>query len=1171
VSVFLGSARLPVSVLPEGDASGRWQGVARVVDVWKVNDRWWRGPEHEVSRQYFELLLQSGRRAVIFRDLLQDQWYLQNEWNHEIDPASEFPRGRPLNPKTAQYAELHCHTAYSFKDGASAIDDLLLEAKRLGLSALAITDHNNLCGAMRWAQAGKALGIKVIIGVEVTLASGHHLTLLAETAAGYSNICELVTRSYFDGKRLDPRLNPELLAKHAEGVICLSGCRQSELSQLALTGDMEAARAVAEKYARWFGKKNYFVELEQNLVKGDTARNRRLAHIAREAGVGIVATNNVHYHTPERHRLNDCLASREQEPDGTVKVLTLEQSRAQRRPNNEACLKSPAQMAHLFDSPVFGHYPEAVRNTVRIANRCSFDLTDAGIYRFPDYPGIPEGQTEISYLRSVCEQAARRKYGGLLPHVVKRLDRELALIEKHRLAGFFLTYYDIAKVAREVQEDLGLVPRGLPLEERPPGRGRGSSVAMVVCYLLGLSHIDPLQFDLRIERFLPDTLTGPPDIDLDFPRAIREELILRVHEQWGDYRAVLTGAHATYKLAGAVELAGKVLGIPKREWERLSDGLDNDSSASSFVERLRENPDFRERLASQLWQDFVSLVSDLIGLPKNLMQHSGGMVLGAGPLSRTVPVLPGGIEDRLILQWDKNDGDDAGFVKIDFLALGALSQMDESVGLILQRHEGPLDITRIDFTDQHVYDSICSGDTVGTFQIESAAQRQTVIRLRPRNLVQLAWEVAAVRPGVGVNDGVSVFIRRHNGEPWDFDHPRERKALERTYGVPIYQDQLEELAREVASFNSGEASAMRKAYTRPDASKQVPHWRKKFIEGAMANGVPEETAVKIVNKFTGHYQFPESHAYAFAVTAFQLQWLKVYYPLEFFVGLFNNQPMGFYNLESLKEDAKRHGVKLLNPDANRSGVKAVIDNGQIRAGFAHVLGVGEERAQEWIVDQRDIFGPYKSLADFVYRTGLSRAQLEALCRAGAFDCFASYPESPNRLDLLWEIGVLHRPLNKQGALRLPVEQDLIRFNEQAELDLMLGEYEALGFHPGKHIMELLRPELLLKESSDGLPLLSSAQLQKVPEDQRVRVAGLRFRLQHPNDNVYFMGLEDEFGHMELLLWPAVFKHVKSALIGSKILTVTGVVSRREGTLTVEVDNVTAVAVPAPELVTKDFS
>lgn len=1184
--VQLGRSRLPATIVTGKGRASKRRTVERVLDVWKVDDRWWRGPDQRVSRRYFELLLNSGRREVAFHDLARDAWFLQNDWNYPIDPVGELPRGRSLDPKTANYAELHCHSAYSFKDGASSIDDLLAEAKARGLKAIAITDHNNLCGAMRWAQAGKDFEIQVIIGVEVTLTSGHHLTLLAETEAGYSNISQLVTHSYFDGSREDPRLNPERFADHTEGVICLSGCRDSELSELVLKNDLEGAHAVASKYRALFGKSNYFIELQQNLIKGDTARNRRLAHIASQVGVGIVATNNAHYATQDRHELNDCLVSRQPKPDGTVQVLNLEQSRDQRRRNSEFYLKSPAQMAWLFDSPVFGHYPEAIRNTVRIAERCQFDLTEAEIYQFPDYPNTPPGHTESTYIRQLCHDAAIRKYGELTPRVIERLEKELRLVEHHGLTGFFLTYYDIAKLAREVQEELDLVPKGLPLEERPPGRGRGSSVAMLLCYLLGLSHIDPLEFDLRIERFLSDELVGVPDIDLDFSRAIREELILRVHERWGNYRAVLTGAHATYKLPGAIELIGKTLGIPDRDLTRLRDGRENTSSASNFVEQLQETPHFRDRLKSPVWRHLVRLVGELEGLPKYLMQHSGGMVLGANPLSQLAPVQPGAIEDRLVWQWDKNDGDDAGTVKIDFLALGALSQMDEAIGLILQRHEKPLDITRIDFTDQAVYDSICSGDTIGTFQIESAAQRQTVIRLNPRNLVELAWEVAAVRPGVGVNDGVSTFIRRKNGELWEFDHPLEEKALVRTFGVVLFQDQLEELARYVAGMSSGEASAMRKAYTQSEASRKARYWRNRFIEGAIGRGVPEDIAIKIVNKFTGHYQFPESHAYAFAVTAFQLQWLKVYYPLEFFIGLFNNQPMGFYNLESLKEDAKHHGIRVLNPDVNHSGVKANIENEQIRAGLIHVKGIGEGGAKangkesaekirtdtaNWIIDSRDIFGPYKSIADFVYRTGLSRKQLKNLCKAGALDCLAANPENPNRVDMLWEIGLLHRPLNRQGVLKLPVDQDLIRFDEQAEIDKMLGEYESLGFHPGKHIMEVLRPEIEMEESTVDLPVISSGRLKAVPEGQRVKIAGLRYRLQHPNADAYFMGIHDEDGDVELILWPGVFKQVKYALTGSKILVVTGTVSRREGTLTVIVDNVIPVAVEAPKLKTKDWS
>ncbi|MDA1258099.1 MAG: DNA polymerase III subunit alpha, partial [Chloroflexi bacterium] len=901
------------------------------------------------------------------------------------DDAILTPRRPP------PYAELHCHSNYSFKEGASHTSELLIEAQALGMSALAITDHDNLCGVMEFAQAAKGVGIKPIIGVEVSLASGHHLTLLAENAEGYRNISLLTTRAHMDpperpGTRngsgvVQPALDPALLAQHASGVICLSGCRHGQISELVLAGGPESlreARRLAAVYRDWFGADNFFLELQQNLVSGDTERNRLMAGIGADLGIPIVATNNAHYHARERSHLNDVLMAIQHNK-------SLEETHRERRANDQFYLKPPGEMAALFAA-----YPEAIENTVRIADRCDFDLTSAKVYDFPDYD-VPDGHTQTGWLRKLCEEAAVRKYGEVSAPVRERLDEEMALLEKHNLAGFVLQYYEIIKIAREVQEDLGLVEPGLPLEENPPGRGRGSSVSMLVGYLIGLSHIDPLEFGLKLDRFLPDAdMGGPPDIDLDFPRDIREKLILRVHERWGNDRAVLTGMISTYRIKGAIRDIGKALGLPEEDLDKLTKRVDGHSGVRDLPSEMRALPEYRDRADLPVWQDLVRLSLQLGGFPKYLAQHPGGMILSARPLSETVPLQRSAIDGRYICQWDKDSADDAGFVKIDFLALGALSQMNEALRLIEQRTEERIDLSRIDFDDPKVYAMLHRADTVGVFQVESAAQMQTIPRIRPKNLYEMAWEVGAVRPGVGVNDGVSMLIRRHTGrEPnWDYDHPLEKPALERTYGVPLYQDQLMELGVHVAGFTPAEADRMRRAFSRRNRAELIPVWREKFMTGALALGVPQEAAEKIFSKFHGEFQFPEAHAFAFGVTAYQMSWLKRYHPLEFFVGLFNQQPMGFYNLETLKEDARRHGVQVLNPDANRSGKLSTVDDERLRLGFAHVASVRAATA-DLILAAREQDGPFASVADFMARTGVRHDPLDSLVDAGTFDSLTS--------------------------------------------------------------------------------------------------------------------------------------------------------------------------------------
>ncbi|MCZ6788966.1 MAG: DNA polymerase III subunit alpha [Chloroflexi bacterium] len=1025
------------------------------------------------------------------------------------------------------YVELHCHSNYSFQEGASFIHELLPRAVDLGYPALAITDHDNLCGAMEFAKEARSLGVQPIIGAEVTLRGGYHLTLLAETRQGYSNLCQLLSAARMTTDRREPELDPQFLPDHAKGLILLSGCRKGEVASLAQAGLLSEARDVAGQYVEWFGRENVYLELQQNLVHGDTQRNRRLIDLAQQMGVGVVATNNVHYHVRERHQLHDCLVA--------VKHLkSLEESHRERRANSEFYMKSPQEMTELFSE-----CPEAIANTLRIAERCAaFDLTKDLDYRFPNSP-VPQGFTQEGYLRHLCEEAAVRRYGSMTDQVKDRLDEEFRLIRRHNLEGFFLIYHDIIQLGREVMIDLGLVDREVPLEENPPGRGRGSSVSMLTGYLIGLSHIDPLEFDLSLERFLyDDDLAATPDIDLDFPRNIREELIKRVHQKYGWERAALTGMISTYKLKGAVRDLGKALGLPPDQVDKLAKRADNGSAAHLAAE-MASHPEFRDSIEAPGWRDLVRLAAELDGFPKYLAQHPGGMVISSTPLTEIVPVQPGAIDARYIMHWDKDSIDDAGFVKIDFLALGALSQMQEALDLIEQRSRRRPDFSRIDFEDRAVYDMICSADTIGIFQVESAAQMQTVTRIRPQNLTDMAHEVAAVRPGVGVNDGVSQYIRRRQKlEPVEYTHDLEKHALERTNGIILFQDQVNQVAMDVAGFSPLEADQIRRAFGRRNNERLIQAYWEKFKKGAGERGVPEDTALHIFKKFNGQYMFPESHAFAFGVTAYQASWLKYYYPLEFYVGLFNQQPMGFYNLETLKEDAKRHGVKVLNPDINLSNEKSVIEGKALRLGLLHVATVGSVAA-ETITKVRNEGGLFSSIGEFMGRTGTLHEALDNLADAGAFDSLAE-----DRRGIRWEIGLRYRPINHQLALAFPVAQDMVSLADLTPWEIMEGEYRTMGLHPGGHVLAYLRDQL------EGA-VSTSREIVDLEDGAQVTVAGLVIRRQRPSGKAVFITLEDEYGLSPLIIWPAVYQKYRHAF-REPLLAVQGTVSRRDGTMNVVV-------------------
>jgi error-prone DNA polymerase len=1071
------------------------------------------------------------------------------------------------------YAELHCHSYYSFHDGASSLEELMLRARDLGYHSLVVTDHDNLCGAMRFAQLARSLDIHAITGAEITLAGGFHLTLLAKDRTGYKNLCRLITATHAYGERNDPTLPPGLLPEHAEGLIALSGCPRGELAQLVAESRLAGARNLIKQYLDWFGTDNYYIELQQNLAYGDTARCIALLKLAGETGARVAATGNVHYHVRERHQLQDCLVA-------VKNCRSLEETHRERRPNSEYYLRPVDELETLFRD-----CPEALENTVKIAERCTLDLTKDLSYIFPDYP-TPEGFTPQTYLEKLCYEAALRRYGAITPPVQERLDQEFKLIKKYSLAGFLLMYHEVIKLGREVMIDLGLSDPSLTLEEDPPGRGRGSSVALLVGYLIGLSHIDPLQYNLSLERFLPtDTMSSVPDIDLDFPRSIREELILRTHQKWGWRHAALTGTIATYQIKGAVRNLGKALGLPETEIDRLAKQSDW-GSAKKLGKKMARMPNFKDKIEAPVWRDLIRLAAELDGFPRYAGQHPGGMILSSTPLTDIVPVQRGAIEGRYVCQWDKDSIDDAGFVKIDFLALGALSQLQEAVELIQSRTGERIDMSRIDFEDAAVYDMLCKGDTIGIFQVESAAQMQTITRLRPRNLLDMAHEVAAVRPGVGANHGVHEYLlRRTKRKPVTYDCPLEQRALERTLGIILFQDQVNQLAINVADFAPSEADRLRRAFGRRHNEALIEQYHQKFLAGAAAKGVPGEQAETVFRKFNGQYMFPESHAFAFGVTAYQAAWLKYYYPLEFFVAIFNQQPMGFYNLETLKEDAVRHGISVLNPDINKSRAKCVIENltpfsspspytergigGEVipakagihsphpswipyqarndntgtalRLGFLNVTGLGEASTQA-IQAGREKHGTFQTIGEFLERTGVLEEVALNLAGAGAFDSLEA-----NRRRVKWEIGLRYRPINSQLPLPLPVEHDIVALAAPSDWDRLKEEYRILSLFPGGHVMASLRPRF-----NGGYT--TSRDIEKLPDGAPVTAAGLVIRRQRPHGKVVFITLEDEFGHIPGMVFGQTYERYEHTF-RSPFLIIRGNLTRREGTCNVVINHV----------------
>ena len=1071
------------------------------------------------------------------------------------------------------YVELHAHSNYSLLEGASSIDELVWTAQAQGHRALALTDHDAMYGSMEFARGAKEAGLRPITGLEVTLAEADgtrsHLTLLAEDRQGYANLCRLASIAYGlheatqagrEARRLDPVIPVERLREHTIGVIALTGCRDGLVPRLVGEGHTTEAAAALARWLEWFGPDHLFVELQDNFVYGDRPRNRALVALAGRLGVPAVGTGDVHYHEQRRHRLQDVLVSIKHRE-------TLEESHRHRRPNAEFYLRPPEEQARRFQE----YHPDAALNSVRIARRCTFDLTEDLGYRLPS-PPIGEGRTAIEELGQICRDRIRQQYirPGEAQAAVARLEEELALVEQHGLAGFFLVYHQVFQLAMQVAEEVRGPSRARSVTGLPPGRGRGSSVASIICYLIGLSHIDPLRHKLSIDRFLNDALSQTlPDIDLDFPRDIREALIERVYEHWGKEHAALVAIFPTYHLKSAVRDVGKVLGLPEGEIDRLAKRSGGFAKSTELEHEMQLDRASEDRIGTRGWAELIEIANEIEGFPRHMSQHVGGMVISSDPLIDCVPCQPAAWPNRYLCHWDKDSIDDARMVKIDFLGLGMLSVVEECVDLVEQHRGRVVDLSRIDFEDKAVYDDICRGDTVGVFQIESRAQIAMLPRTQPRNIADLAVQVSIVRPGPIVGGAVNPYVRRREKQRRDPNYipevPHEcvRPYLEETLGVVLFQEQVIQVAKAMGGFTSGEAEQFRRAMSRKRSREVMEGYRRQFLEGAAERGVSEAAAVDVFDNLLGfaEFGFPKSHGAAFALLAYQSTWLKRYHPPEYLCALFNEQPMGFYPPHVLTKDAQRHGVAVRRPDINRSNAECTVedillpsserphgeiagDAGAVRVGLGYVQGVGEAGARR-VEEERARGGEFRSLFDFVQRTGLGREATTNLVRVGAFDEFGL-----NRRELIWQLGLfaggfqqsnLRKPKDRQGRLDLPTQQDEVALGDFTAYQRMASDYALLRLSPDSHPMQFLRPAL-------GEGVISSQQIRAMPGKRQVETAGLVVCRQRPLTarGIVFLLLEDEFGMLNVLVSKELTETARDAVRGASFVRVRGQLETRAG-------------------------
>ncbi|GID32060.1 error-prone DNA polymerase [Paractinoplanes brasiliensis] len=1043
------------------------------------------------------------------------------------------------------YAELHCHSNFSFLDGASHPEELAEEAARLGLRGLAVTDHDGFYGVVRFSQAARELGLPTIFGAELSLdltkpqngeadPEGRHLLALAHGHEGYARLAATLSRAQLaGGEKGKPEYGDleEIAATLRDHVLILTGCRKGPVPLALATEGVDAAAYELDRLVALFGRPNVAVELTAHGDPYDDDRNDVLFALAKSRGLEVVATNNVHYATPARRRLATALAAVRSrrgldEIDGWLPAA------------GTAHLRSGDEMARRFAA-----YPGAVEAAAMFGEGLAFDI-ELIAPRLPDFD-IPEpGHTEMTWLRELTMRGARDRYGPpeAHPRAYEQIEYELRMIEELGFPGYFLVVYDIVQFCR----DQGIY-----------AQGRGSAANSAVCYALRITNVDAVAHNLLFERFLAPERDGPPDIDVDIESDRREEVIQHVYRKYGREHTAQVANVISYRPRSAVRDMAKAFGFSPGQQDAWSKQIDRWGSVATVD--VEDIPPQVVEFANQV-QDF----------PRHLGIHSGGMVICDRPIIEVCPVEWGRMPGRTVLQWDKDDCAAIELVKFDLLGLGMLSALRYAYEMI----ESDLDISTMDLTDPEVYEMLCRADSVGVFQVESRAQMATLPRLKPRVFYDLVVEVALIRPGPIQGGSVHPYIRRKNGqEEVTYPHPLMRNALEKTLGVPLFQEQLMQLAIDVAGFDPAEADQLRRAMGSKRSIEKMERIKKRLYEGMAANGITGELADDLFVKLSAfaNYGFPESHSMSFAYLVYASAWLKRYHPAAFCAALLNAQPMGFYSPQSLVDDARRHGVEVRRPDINLSDAKATLESAPqtrwgalpgeppyawglggpaVRQGLGSIRSLGEELAER-IEQERRAHGPYGGMTDLARRTGCTTAHLEALATADAFAGFGL-----TRREALWAAGAAaqDRPDRLPGTV---TGTDAPMLPGMSAVDELVADVWATGLSPDSHPAQFIRADL---DRAGAIPI---NRLSRVEAGARIRVGGIVTHRQRPATagGVTFVNLEDETGMLNVTCSPGLWQRYRRVARTSSALLVRGRLEKAEGVLNLVADRLEAVTPP----------
>jgi error-prone DNA polymerase len=1044
------------------------------------------------------------------------------------------------------YVELHARSAFSFLEGACTPEELASLCARYQMPGMALLDRNGVYGSPRFHLAAQKLSLTSHIGAEVASQQGWRYSLLVKSRTGYQNLCRLITQMKLKRKKGDGYVVDEEVAQKSSGLVCLTGGDEGPLAYALGRSEIHAGIEQVELLCQVFGRENVYVELQRHFNREEERRNLAAIEIARKLRLPLLATNGVCYARPEQRQLLDVFTCIRNHRTLATAGRFLSQ-------NSERYLKPPAEMTRLFSD-----LPEAVENTGILSSRLEFTLNDLG-YRFPKYP-LPSGETQMSFLRRRVEEGMIVRYGLHNEKARKQVERELALIEKLDLPGYFLIVWDIVRFCREKQI---LV------------QGRGSAANSAVCYSLGITAVDPVAMDLLFERFLSEQRGEWPDIDLDLPSgAQRERAIQYVYERYGKLGAAMTANVITYRGRSAAREIGKVLSFQPEVLDRISSlvgAWQYPDPGQTLEGHVREAGLDYQNLQIRKFVELCLMAQDM---PRHLGQHSGGMVVCQGDLDAVVPLEPATMPGRVVVQWDKEDCADMGIVKVDLLGLGMMAVLEDCIEIVQKDYGENIDLAHLPPNDLMVYSALQKADTVGMFQVESRAQMAFLPRLQPRCFYDLVVQVGIIRPGPIVGKMVHPYLKRRQGrELPQCLHPSLEPVLARTLGVPLFQEQLLRMAMIAAGFSGGEAEELRRAFGFKRSELRMKDIEIKLRAGMAKKGIEAETQDKIVKAITSFalYGFPESHAASFALLAYSSAFLKCHYLAAFAAALLNNQPMGFYQPATLVKDAQRHGLKINPIDVTCSDWLCTLEKCKqgfaLRMGLRYAKGLRQEIGLQ-IVQERRI-RPFSSAEDLKLRIpAIQKSELAVLADIGALNFIAGRGSGIHRRDASWQI---ERAARRAGPLleRLPEQYSPRENSPLAPMkpeERLLADFRGTGMTIGLHPMAYKRPQLI-KEG-----VRSAADLHRLRNGSTVRIAGAVIARQRPGTakGFVFLSLEDETGITNAIITPQLFEEDYAPVVQQQFLLIDGKLQNQEGVVSVKAEHVRPLPVAFAEMASHDF-